>query len=329
MSQEIKSVKKQALHRCDICCGNYPKDKHDFVECRSLDIEWDVKQINAIRDVETWRSKWIYNNNTGNKYEITTGEQILTLSGFGNKVIKSDNPLFTGVVGIISHTQNDECGTGDIEIIYSNKPSLMFSVTQYKKCLTKCIVNPSGKYYGISKKNFNKEVSKVYEYCIQYKKNKYGKKPSKKWRDREKIPAVKELHKLIAQCAAKNWNSFEKEHRINLLKKFLDLDTKNTRTNGIIFCSDKRICKMYLWKLKNNITLSNCLSATADGVYIYHHTRDNYKNTWFLRVQVKFNNGVIEFKKNTIPLEPKMGNTFTSWNSVAKLERIFDMEQLY
>lgn len=30
---------------CDICGGKYPKDKHDFVECRSLDIDWDLEQM--------------------------------------------------------------------------------------------------------------------------------------------------------------------------------------------------------------------------------------------------------------------------------------------
>lgn len=36
--------------KCDICNGHYPIDKHNFVLCRSLDIEWDLKQIRGRRN---------------------------------------------------------------------------------------------------------------------------------------------------------------------------------------------------------------------------------------------------------------------------------------
>lgn len=30
---------------CVICDGTYPEDKHDFKQCCSLDVEWDLKQM--------------------------------------------------------------------------------------------------------------------------------------------------------------------------------------------------------------------------------------------------------------------------------------------
>jgi hypothetical protein len=295
-----------------------------------LHIDRDLKQMDAIRDIKTWRDHWSDTHNTGNKYEIVAGEEILRHSGLdGNIRNRNNNKIFNDVTGIISHTQNDSNGTGDIEIVYFKKPPLMFSVTQYKKQLSKCIVNPSGKYYGIYKDEYRSLVNETYKACIIHKRKKYGDKPIKKWRDREKIPAVNKLHKIIARDAAKNWNAFNENDKIKKIKKFLDLDTYlNTRAYGIMFCSESKLCSAYLWGLNPDINLSNCLNAASDGIYVYHYIKENYKDTWFLRVQVKFNNGAIEFKKNTIPLEPKCGNTFTSWNSVVKMERIFNMTKL-
>lgn len=33
--------------KCDICDGEYPESKHNFEECYSLDIEWDLRQMGA------------------------------------------------------------------------------------------------------------------------------------------------------------------------------------------------------------------------------------------------------------------------------------------
>lgn len=33
---------------CDICCGTYPNSKHNFEECYSLDIEWDIERIDFL-----------------------------------------------------------------------------------------------------------------------------------------------------------------------------------------------------------------------------------------------------------------------------------------
>lgn len=311
----------------DVKRGNLRKNNH-IDEVYSIDTK-----MNVISDIHTWMSAFDNNKNTGNKYEIVAGNEILRLSGLdGITRVQFNNELFKGVAGIVSHTQNDSNGTGDIEIVYIDKPSMLFSVTQYKKKISKCIINPSGKYYGIYKTHYRSLLTKTYDACVNYKREKYGDKPivKKNWRNREKMPQVKTLHETIARHAAKNWNSFDEKHRIDMLKKFLDLDAYlNTRSDGIIFCSDKKICKAYRWKLKTGIELVDCLSASSDGVYIYHYAKGKCKDEWFLKVQVKFNNGVIEFKKNVKPLEPKCGSTFTSWNCVARLEKIFDMEELY
>lgn len=37
--------------KCDICSGTYPAEKHNFEECYSLDIEWDLKQMDKVEYV--------------------------------------------------------------------------------------------------------------------------------------------------------------------------------------------------------------------------------------------------------------------------------------
>jgi DNA (cytosine-5)-methyltransferase 1 len=43
-STESKEIKKY----CGGCLGTYPLDKHDFVNCRSIDLDWDLLQMKQI-----------------------------------------------------------------------------------------------------------------------------------------------------------------------------------------------------------------------------------------------------------------------------------------
>jgi hypothetical protein len=36
---------KDEIKKCDICGGDYLESKHDFKECFSLDIEWDLRKM--------------------------------------------------------------------------------------------------------------------------------------------------------------------------------------------------------------------------------------------------------------------------------------------
>jgi DNA adenine methylase len=41
------------MKKCLMCDGEYPLDKHDFINCKSLDICWDVEQMNLKNDINT------------------------------------------------------------------------------------------------------------------------------------------------------------------------------------------------------------------------------------------------------------------------------------
>ena len=38
-------MEKKDWKKCDICDGKYPEDKHNFEECYSMDVEWDLEQM--------------------------------------------------------------------------------------------------------------------------------------------------------------------------------------------------------------------------------------------------------------------------------------------
>jgi hypothetical protein len=44
---------------CDICCGEYPLKKHNFEECCSLDVDWDIANIEKATPSDTNKDKLI------------------------------------------------------------------------------------------------------------------------------------------------------------------------------------------------------------------------------------------------------------------------------
>ena len=300
--------------------------------------------------INSWINSFKNNNNIGVQEEIKTGLELLishkldTIDNLPEKYknihINSNLTNLLNIKGLINLTQNDDQGgTADIGIITNDDNILYFSVTHWKGKLNKCICNPSSKIvYNIDSidPTFVKINNDSYDLALKYRKNKFGSIPNKKWKRVRKCPGTKNMNEYSAEKASYNWNQMDNSNkRLNLIK-ILDLDTKlNTNCDGIIYYNKKKnkIEKIYKWSLKNNLNLENCLLTINNGIYIYHYIKNSdWKDTWFLKTQAKYNNGIIEGMSSKIPIEnwkPCTGDPVSSWNCVARLEKLFTMENIY
>lgn len=293
-------------------------------------------QRNAITSIKDWISSFEHNRNTGVKYEIKTGIIILLSSKLDTvdnvpeeyKNININSNINSNIKGIVNLTQIDDIGgTGDIGIINDIGETQYYSVTQWTKYLNKCIHNPSPtKMYGLNKVDvtsakINKES---YEMALQYRKKNKGDVPNKKWKRVMNCPGAKNMCNYSSNIGSASWNNFSKDDRLKKLHTILDLKSKTeTNTDGIIYYNNtkNRIEYIYKWTLK--IDLNNYLYTTNDGIYIYHYeTGKDYKNDWIIRTQAKYNNGIIEGISSKLLT---IGNPLSSWNSVANINKIFNM----
>jgi hypothetical protein len=48
LEKKFEGLSVSGWKKCDICDGKYPLQKHNFEECYSLDIDWDLKQMDNI-----------------------------------------------------------------------------------------------------------------------------------------------------------------------------------------------------------------------------------------------------------------------------------------
>lgn len=74
----LKQFKLNEMILCDICNGEYPKHKHDFKDCKPVDIEWDKLKSNTDFSLlyEPGILDWFYGNNITNCHELTWGMNI-------------------------------------------------------------------------------------------------------------------------------------------------------------------------------------------------------------------------------------------------------------
>jgi len=302
-----------------------------------------AKQI--VKSHSSWIELFKGNHNTAVITEIMTGINILVLSGLDTRANIPDEyqlhsnktapDIFNDVNGIINTTQDDNCGgTGDIGIVYNDGRINYFSVTKYKGSISKCIINPSSKHYNIIKEDHKHILDKYFVDALKWLSTNHGEHPNDNWR-RKRNPEATKVCKIISSIASDNWNSFTDTKKKDLLLRFMDIDEQeSTNTKGIIFSTDTGITKIFNWEFSKK-DFNNCLHTIYDGVFIYHcFDRENWKETWFLKTQVKFNNGIIELpsRAKSIPenkLEPKNGDLFGSWNVTCNLERVFDMTLVY
>jgi len=297
----------------------------------------------VIRTINNWIKSFNDSKNPAVKTEVMTGIEILIKSGLDTRenipsnyelhVNPATSDMFNDVKGIINTTQDDNCGgTGDIGIEYNNGSKCYYSVTKFKGSISKCIINPSSKYYGIHRDDH--KIDDYFVDALKWLSTNHGELPNDRWRRKTGNPAAAKICGIIASTASDNWNSFTDTKKKELLLKFMDIDEQeSTNTKGIIFSTDTGIMRIYNWHLKKD--LSNCLYTKSDGIYVYHCSDiENYKDTWFLQTQVKFNNGMIELpsRKKSIPENEwklKNGDLFGSWNVKCKLEQVFDMNLVY
>ena len=299
----------------------------------------------VITKITDWIQTFAGNKNPGTPYEICVGISILLDAGLASreelpeeyKNIK-EYKKYTNIKGIINLTQKDNIGgTGDIGIIFDDDSIKYYSVTQWKKKLAKCICNPTGKHYDISRTDETEKINdEAYELALKYRKDNKGEIPNKKWKriGGGKCPGAKLMCEYLAKKASESWNKKSGQERKEILFKFIDTAKEkqnviSTNADGIIYWDTKKniIAGIYKWTL--NINLDDYLTTFNDGIYICHGTPENI----ILKTQAKYNNGIIEGMSSKISHEnwspKKSSNYISSWDCVVPdLNKIFKMEKL-
>ena len=303
-----------------------------------------------ITKISDWIKSFGQSKNTGTIYEQIVGIQILIASGLDKRenIPEEYNSEFLtikeyeNVEGIINTSLDDNIGgTSDIGILKNGNWEYCSIKKMKSNHLSTCIHNPTSKGdYGINKDdyNINETISLAQAWYID---NNKGENPNPSWKrpggnyfDEVSGPFLSN----IANDASKNWNQSPQPQNIEKLRKYIDIDEKgNTITESIIFADKEGIQKIYKWG-KMKINIEEYLYVKSDSSYLYHCSDiNNHENTWILKTQVKFNNGLIELpsRKASVnewdkPIESlKIGNPFTSWNVTANLSKIFEMIEVY
>lgn len=306
-------------------------------------IEIKINSSTIITTYTEWIESFSHNNNTGAQYELCVGLSIL----YGSNLCKHETlPItyqhikpykkFEDIKGIINLTQQDNIGgTGDIAIVFNNTIKY-YSVTQWKNKLSKCIFNPTGENYGITRNvETEQKNDEAYELALKYRKKNKGEIANKKWKRVHDCPGSKFMAEFLAKEGSNSWMKMTKSERKETLLKFIDVgkeknDIINTNADGIIYWDSKKnlITKIYNWTLKN-INLDDYLNTFNHGIYICHGTPGDV----ILKTQVKYNNGIIEGMSSKISPEmwnpTKSKNYISSWNCDAPdLNKIFNLEEL-
>ena len=152
--------------------------------------KYKIKNLQKIyTSPESWVNSFNDNKNTGVKEEITTGLNILICSNLTtlDKVREIEeykdfehNDKFNveNLKGIINLTQSDNLsGTADIKLLFKSGKTKSFSVTQYHKHITKCIINPSPKkLYNLDNnlEVINNKNIEAFNKALLYRKNSFG-----------------------------------------------------------------------------------------------------------------------------------------------------------
>ena len=310
--------------------------------------------VPPITTIKKWLESFAGNKNTGNKYEKAAIIHILVDNGLDEKdniparlnlnLNNEKKYVFPGLKGIRNLTQNDAVGgTADVELVFADKREY-WSITQDKSKLEKCMHNAGRKMYNIViDEALKKENEIVFENSKKWKQDKHG-PISKKWKSKDKIPFVTAFNEKIAKKVADNWNEFTVEEQVAKIKQIIDVDDDgNPKTEGIIFVSDKDGIKtMYKWTRKDE-DMTKWVSVINEAapkypkgkIYVYHYiTGTDWKKTWFIKTQIKYNRGIINYGKGYKDKDPKDWKLkpyppCSSLDCVGKLENLFHMEQLY
>jgi hypothetical protein len=344
-----------ACHKKSVKSYKYDEETNTYIKLEGI-VKKDTKEsqkkekkeinkLNKITNIKDLIKSYDNNHNTGVKYEISAGIEILIIGKLDKKdnipkKYKSDinlykTNIFNDIKGIYNLSQRDNCGgTGDIGIEYPNGIIDYYSITKWTNEKEKCMCNPTPKKYGIIKEDYKEIIKTSHEKSLEYRKKNKGEKPNKKWKEVRNDPYAKQICKTIATDASNNWNVKKCDDKKEILLSFIDINkNKQPNTKGIIYSTETGIKIIKSWKYKKNI--DNCLNTISNGIFIYHCTNINdYENTWFLKTQVKYNNGIIELptkkasEKDWDNYKIKQSHPCSSWNVTCKLERLFDMKKI-
>lgn len=256
------------------------------------------------------------NKNPGTIAEISTGVQLIISTGLDSiqnldksirnreiwKKIKPKRELekmFIGMIGLYNYTQDDNTGKADIGVVFPGLSVWKYSITKLPH-LTKDLSN-----IGTKEVNYNvmfKElISEQYRKAL----------PIKIARGGQRLPP---RHQNITESAAEHFADHINKFPVKEKKEFMFhglgiTDEGKLDSDGIIYSNNTGINFIYLWDLKYNpsdIYYKNMHaqagwfggnskpSKDAAKTYVNLSIKLGDTDNIFIRIQVKFNYGIVE-----------------------------------
>jgi hypothetical protein len=324
----------------------------------NVDICGNAKHAKIVEMARSVLMPYTRNCNTGNQYEIHVILQFLRKMGmtdedmlnirpvFSDIVLKNDkisdkleyiwkNTLKTQVcgellydghtiVGMKNITQSDNVGkTGDIILITDKGIELSISITEgnaIKKTgdIHKCLTNPTAKRLGATNEDIEICKKIADEGVLEYKRNqteKYGTDESK-WPERQKSTIAITVATQVASQTADRFNSLTLDHRQAIFLDLLRIDDLSKTPADFLALVEKNFRIVKHFKFISPLIHICSPEITARGVFLILKN----KGIEVGRIQVKFNNGIYH--------KGKTSSIVSSWNFVAYLNKIFQIEQV-
>lgn len=318
-------------------------------------------------------NSYIGNNNPGTIAEISTGVQLIISTGLDSienldksirrreiwekiKPKRGLEMMFMGMIGLYNYTQDDNTGKADIGVVFPGLSVWKYSITKLTH-LSKDLSNigTQGVKYTVMYKEL---ISEQYRKAL----------PIKIARGGESLPPGRpdEHARIIYEKAAEHFADHINEFPVKEKKKFMFnglgiTDEGKLDSDGIIYSNDTGINYIYLWELKykpvdiyyknmhaqagwskGNSKPSKDTAKTYVNLSIKVRGADNI----FIRIQVKFNDGLVEHIQRGQPWEirkyehrtgekPLTGSEFKSgrigsFNFVAKdISKLYNLMRVY
>lgn len=218
-----------------------------------------------------------------------------------------------GLYTIYLATQMDEIGPADVVLINNENKNLGLSV----KYNNNCLCNISSEYF-LSKENIKMLKDNLFSVCEKYidEMNSIYGNPKNWFRRRKQSFETKTFIDTIREVVINDWNLKTKDEKNAIFSKLLHI---NSAIEFWELKIKKRKNKYNINLNENPITMPN-----MDTIELVKYA-DSYigfksNNIIFAKMQIKFNNGILEspknnkydFIENNIPM--KIGTPFTSWN---------------
>ena len=258
------------------------------------------------------------NNNTGTRAEIAAGVQLIISSGLDSiqnldksienweiwEKIKPKRELgmmFMGMIGIYNYTQDDNAGKADIGVAFPGF-TWKYSITKSAH-LEKDLSNIGTQ--GIKYNEMYKElIREQYIKALPIKIERGGRRPGR----------IDQHARIVYEKATEHFadhiNKWPEEKKKEFMFKGLGITNEGKLdSDGIIYSDDTGINFIYLWKLKYDppdIYYKNLFAQagwhsgnskpTGDAAksYVNLSIKLGGVDNIFIRIQVKFNDGLVE-----------------------------------